>query len=148
MTYSMDCERKFKEKSTYKARFKVVRAFKGGLKMLFMLLVKASKNSEEGKLPSEALMEAMSRYNEALAAAGVRIMAKGLHPSSNGLRISFTSEGEAPVVTEGPFENTGDIVAGFILIEVNSKEEAIKWAMQMPDPQGFGEGQIELRQVF
>ncbi|MNV91593.1 YCII-related domain protein [compost metagenome] len=74
-------------------------------------------------------------------------MAKGLHPSSNGMRISFP-EGGAPVVMEGPFGATEDVVAGFILIEVKSKEEAVRWAMRMPDPQGFGEGQIELRQVF
>lgn len=75
-------------------------------------------------------------------------MAKGLHPSSNGLRISFPVPGEKPVVTEGPFTETNELVAGFILIEVKSKEEAIEWAMRMPDPQGHGEGQIELRQVF
>lgn len=116
--------------------------------MLFMLIVKASKNSEEGNLPSETLMEAMSDYNKKLVEAGVRVMAKGIHPSSNGIRISYTTPGEKPVVTEGPFKETSELIAGFILIDVNSKEEAMNWAMQMPDPQGFGEGQIELRQVF
>lgn len=116
--------------------------------MLFMLIVKASKNAEAGDRPSEALMEAMSQYNAELIKAGVRVMAKGLHPSSNGLRISFPVPGEKPVVTDGPFSETSDIVAGFILIEVNSREEAVQWAMKMPDPQGYGEGQIELRQVF
>ncbi len=116
--------------------------------MLFMLIVKASKNSEAGNLPSPELMEAMDKYNEELAKAGVRVMAKGLHPSSNGIRISFPHPGKDAVVTEGPFTESQDIIAGFILIEVKSREEAIEWAMRMPDPQGFGEGQIELRQVF
>lgn len=116
--------------------------------MLFMLIVKASKNSEAGKLPSPELMEAMTKYNEELVKAGIRVMAKGLHPSSNGMRISFQQPGEAPVVTEGPFSETKDLIAGFILIDVESREEAIEWAMRMPDPQGHGEGQIELRQLF
>ncbi|THE09146.1 YciI family protein [Bacillus timonensis] len=116
--------------------------------MLFMLIVKASKNSEAGKLPSSELMEAMDKYNEDLVKAGVRVMAKGLHPSSNGIRISYPIPGENPVVTEGPFTESKELIAGFILIDVNSKEEAIEWAMRMPDPQGHGEGQIELRQVF
>ncbi|MCD7034121.1 YciI family protein [Metabacillus sp. GX 13764] len=116
--------------------------------MLFMLIVKASKNSEAGNLPSQELMEAMTEYNEELIKAGVRVMAKGLHPSSNGLRLSFPEPGGRPVVTEGPFTETKDVVAGFILIDVNTKEDAIEWAMRMPDPQGYGEGEIELRQVF
>lgn len=116
--------------------------------MMFMLIVKASKNSEGGNLPSPELMEAMDKYNEELVQAGVRVMAKGLHPSSNGIRISFPKTGEKPVVTEGPFTETKELIAGFILIDVNTREEAIRWAMRMPDPQGHGEGQIELRQVF
>jgi hypothetical protein len=116
--------------------------------MLFMLIVKASKNSEVGNLPSPELMEAMTKYNEELVKAGVRVMAKGLHPSSNGIRISYTKPGEKPIVTEGPFTEAKDLIAGFILIDVKSSEEAIEWAMKMPDPQGYGEGQIELRQVF
>lgn len=116
--------------------------------MLFMLIVKASKNSEAGNLPSAELIEAMNKYNEELVKAGVRVMAKGLHPSSNGVRISYPIPGEEPVVTNGPFTETEDLVAGFILIDVKSREEAVEWAMRMPDPQGFGEGQIELRQVF
>lgn len=75
-------------------------------------------------------------------------MAKGLKPSSNGIRISYPKPGEKPIVTEGPFTETKDLIAGFILIDVNSREEAVEWAMNMPDPQGYGEGQIELRQVF
>ncbi|MGA9289397.1 MAG: YciI family protein [Anaerobacillus sp.] len=116
--------------------------------MLFMLVVKASKNSEAGKLPSSELMDAMTKYNEDLVKAGVRVAAKGLHPSSNGLRLSYPKSGEKPVVTEGPFTESKELIAGFILIDVKSREEAVEWAMQMPDPQGYGEGQIELRQVF
>ena len=116
--------------------------------MLFMMIVKASKNSEGGNLPNPELIEAMTKYNEELVKAGVRVMAKGLHPSSNGIRISFPKPGEKPVVTDGPFTETKELIAGFILIDVKSREEAIEWAMRMPDPQGHGEGQIELRQVF
>lgn len=116
--------------------------------MLFMLVVKASNNSEAGNLPNSELIEAMSKFNEELINAGVRVMAKGLHPSSNGIRISYPVPGEKPVVTEGPFTETNELIAGFILIDVKSREEAIEWAMRMPDPQGHGEGQIELRQIF
>lgn len=116
--------------------------------MLFMLMIKASPTSEAGKLPSTELMEAMSRYNKELMDAGVRVMAKGLHPSSNGIRLSDTNPGEKPVVTEGPFANPKELVSGFILIDVASKEEAIEWAMRLPDPIGNGEGMAELRQVF
>ena len=116
--------------------------------MLFALLVKASQNSEAGNLPSAELMDSMKKFNEELVAAGVRVLAKGLQPSSNGLRISFPRPGAAPVVTEGPFVEPGTLVAGFILIDVPSREQAVEWALRMPDPQGFGEGQIELRQVY
>ena len=116
--------------------------------MLFMMIVKASKNSEAGNLPSSELMEAMTKFNEELVKAGIRVMAKGLHPSSDGIRLSFPRPGETPVVTDGPFTETNELIAGFILIDVASREEAIEWAMRMPDPQGHGEGQIELRQVY
>jgi hypothetical protein len=118
------------------------------ISMLFMLIVKASKNSEIGNRPNPELNEAMTKYNEELVKAGVRVMAKGLHPSSNGIRISNPNPGEHPVLTEGPIIETNELVAGFILIDVKSREEAIEWAMRMPDPQGHGEGQIEMRQVF
>ncbi|MCM3618256.1 YciI family protein [Sutcliffiella horikoshii] len=116
--------------------------------MLFMLIVKASKNSETGNRPNPELNQAMDRFNEELIKADVRVMAKGFHPSSNGMRISFTKPGEKPVITDGPFTETKELIAGFILIDVASKEEAVEWAMKMPDPQGYGEGQIELRQVY
>ncbi|WKA59299.1 YciI family protein [Planococcus shenhongbingii] len=116
--------------------------------MLFMLIVKASPSSEGGKRPSTELIEAMSRYNEELKEAGVRVMAEGLHPSSNGIRLSYVKPGEKPVVTEGPFANPKELISGFILIDVKSRKEAIEWAMRMPDPIGYGEGEIELCQVF
>lgn len=115
--------------------------------MLFMMIVKASKNSEGENLPSLELREAMDKYNEELVKAGVRVMAKGLYPSSNGIRISYPNPGEKPVVTDGPFTETKELIAGFFLIDVKSREEAIEWAMRCPDPMGHGEGQIELRQV-
>ncbi|WKA57038.1 YciI family protein [Planococcus shenhongbingii] len=115
--------------------------------MQFMLIVKASTNTEVGNSQSPELIEAMSKYNEELLKAGVRVMAKGLHPSSNGMRISYSKPGEKPVVTNGPFSETKELIAGFILIDVKSREEAVEWAMRMPDPMGNGEGQIELRQL-
>jgi hypothetical protein len=116
--------------------------------MLFMLIVKASKNSEAGNPPPRELISAMTEYNRELVRAGVRVMARGLHPSSNGIRLSYPEPDGQPVITKGPFTESNDLVAGFILIEVDSMQEAEKWAMKMPDPQGFGEGQVELRQVF
>lgn len=116
--------------------------------MLFMLIVKASTNSEAGNLPSSELMEAMTVFNQDLVKAGIRVMAKGLHPSTKGLRIAYPTPGDKPVITEGPFDSVGELIAGFILIDVESWEEAKAWALRMPDPQGYGEGQIELRQVY
>ena len=113
--------------------------------MLFMMIVKASRKGEKPEISEPGVREAMTKYNEELVKAGVRVMAKGLHPSSNGIRLSYPEAG-TPVVTDGPFSD--DLVAGFILLDVKSREEAIEWAMRMPDPQGHGEGQIELRQVF
>ncbi len=116
--------------------------------MLFMLIVKASKHSEAGISPSAELIEAMSQYNRDLLRAGVRVMAEGLQPSSNGMRLSFPEPGGKPVVTHGPFPEASGLISGFILIDVKSREEAIQWAMRMPDPIGYGEGQIELRQFY
>lgn len=116
--------------------------------MLFMLIVKASHSSENGGRPNAELNRAMSRYNEELVKAGVRVMAKGIHPSSNGMRFSFVNPNEEAVVSVGPFEPIHELITGFILIDVKSKEEAIEWAKKMPDPMGNGEGQIELRQII
>jgi len=116
--------------------------------MLFMIIIKGSKRSEAGVFPSEILRLAMDHYNDQLVETSVRIMAKGLHPISSGIRLSFIHPGEKPLITHGPFEDPNSLVAGFFLIEVESKEEAIYWALKAPDPQGHGEGQIELRQVY
>ena len=116
--------------------------------MRFMMIVKATEDSEAGKMPSLELINAMMKYNEELMKAGVLLAADGLHPSSSGIRISYPVPGGKPTVTDGPFAETKELIAGYTLIEVKSREEAIEWALRMPDPHGFGGGQIELRQVF
>ncbi|GIP41308.1 hypothetical protein J31TS4_45880 [Paenibacillus sp. J31TS4] len=116
--------------------------------MRFMMIVKATTDSELGVKPSQELLDAMLRYNEELAKAGVLLAADGLQPSSSGIRISYPEPGGKPKVVDGPFTETKEIIAGFTLIEVESREEAIEWAMRMPDPHGGGQGEIELRQIF
>lgn len=116
--------------------------------MRFMMIVKATKDSEAGVKPSEELFAAMMRYNEELAKAGVLLAADGLQSSSSGIRISYPEPGGKPKIIDGPFTEAKELIAGYTLIEVKSREEAIEWAMRMPDPHGFGEGEIELRQVF
>ncbi|WP_152402009.1 YciI family protein [Paenibacillus cellulositrophicus] len=116
--------------------------------MRFMMIVKATTDSEAGVLPSPELLEAMHRYNEELARAGVLLGGDGLHPSSSAIRISYPEPGGKPKVVDGPFTEAKEMIAGYTLIEVKSREEAIEWALRMPDPHGFGQGQIELRQVF
>src|SRR2546426_1191231 len=115
--------------------------------MRFMILVKATKDSEAGVMPSEELFTEMGKYNEELAKAGVMLAGEGLHPSSRGARVKFS--GNERTVTDGPFTETKELIAGFWLIQVKSKEEAIEWASRCPDPLGPGEtAQIEIRQVF
>ncbi|MDP4095550.1 YciI family protein [Paenibacillus sp. P96] len=116
--------------------------------MRFMMIVKATEDSEAGNPPNPELFEAMMRYNEELAKAGVLLAADGLHPSSNAVRISYPEPGGKPKIVDGPFTETKELIAGYTLIEVKTREEAIEWALRMPDPHGFGEGRIELRQVF
>ncbi|MFZ5814578.1 MAG: YciI family protein [Bacillota bacterium] len=116
--------------------------------MRFMMIVKATKDSEAGVMPSQEMIDKMMAYNEALVKAGVLLAGEGLHPSSNAIRISYPIPGGKPVVTDGPFPETKELIAGFWLIQVKSREEAIEWALRAPDPHGGGEGQIELRQVF
>lgn len=116
--------------------------------MRFMMIVKATEDSEAGVLPSKEQLDAMMRYNMELARAGVLLAADGLHPSSGAIRISYPEPGGKPKVTDGPFTEAKELIAGYTLIEVKSREEAIEWAMRMPDPHGYGAGQIELRQVF
>ena len=115
--------------------------------MKFMLIVKASKNSEAGIPPSKELIGDMMKLNQEMVEAGVLISLDGLHPSSKGARVKF-SNGEK-VVTDGPFAETTELIGGYWLINVASKEEAIKWALKSPAPHGpEGEGEIEIRQVF
>ena len=111
--------------------------------MRFMVLVKADKNSEAGVLPSKELLAAMGQFNEEMVKAGVLLAAEGLHASSKGARISFS--GRNRLVTDGPFAETKELLAGFWLIQVTSKEEAIEWVKRVP----FANGEVaEVRQVF
>ena len=115
--------------------------------MRFMMIVKANKDSEAGVMPSEELIAAMTKYNEELTKAGVLLDLAGLHPSSKGARIRFS--GGKRTVIDGPFAETKELIAGYWLIQVKSKEEAIEWARRMPAPHGEGvDGEIEIRQVF
>ena len=110
--------------------------------MRFMMLVKATPESEDGALPGPEIVEAMGRYNDELAKAGVLLALDGLQASSKGARVQYS--GEKRTVTDGPFTETKELVAGFWLIQVRSKEEAIEWAKRVP----FQEGEVEVRQVF
>ncbi len=108
-----------------------------------MMIVKASKDSEAGVLPRKEMLAAMGKYNEELAKAGVMLAGEGLQASSKGARITFS--GSKRTVTDGPFTETKELVAGFWLIQVKSKEEAIEWAKRVP----FKDGEVlEIRQVF
>jgi hypothetical protein len=111
--------------------------------MRFMVLVKASDESEAGVMPSEELLAEMGRYNEELAKAGVMLAGEGLHPTSKGVRIRF--EGDKRTVIDGPFTETKELLAGYWLIQVKSKEEAIEWVKRAPFDGGT---EIEIRQVF
>ena len=113
--------------------------------MRFMLIVKADANSEAGVMPSQELLTEMGKYNEESVKAGVLLAGEGLHPSSKGARVKFS--GSKRTVVDGPFPETKELVAGFWLIEVKSKEEAIEWVKRCPNPMG-GESEIEIRQVF
>ena len=115
--------------------------------MRFMIMVKASKDSEAGVMPDEKLIAEMGKYNEELAKAGVLLDLAGLQPSSKGFRVRFA--GGKRTVIDGPFTETKELIAGYWLIQVKSREEAIEWAKRVPAPHGKGqEGEIEIRQVF
>lgn len=113
--------------------------------MRFMIIVKATKDSEAGTLPSQELLAAMGRYNEELVEAGIMLGGEGLHPSSRGVRVRFT--GDRRTVIDGPFPATEELIAGYWLWDVKSKEEAIEWVKRCPNPMP-GESEIEIRQVF
>jgi hypothetical protein len=115
--------------------------------MRFMMIVKANKDSEAGVMPDEKLIAAMTKYNEELTKAGVLLDLSGLQPSSKGARIKFS--GGKRTVIDGPFAETKELIAGYWMIQVKSKEEAIEWARRVPAPHGEGaDGEIEIRQMF
>ena len=115
--------------------------------MRFMMIVKANRNSEAGVMPTEKLISAMMKYNEEMSKAGVLIDLSGLQPSSKGARIKFS--GDKVTVIDGPFAETRELIAGYWLIQVKSRQEAIEWAKRAPNPAGEGaEGEIEVRQLF
>ena len=113
--------------------------------MRFMILVKADKNSEAGVLPDEKLLTEMGKFNEELVKAGVMLAGEGLRSSSKGARVKFS--GSKRTVTDGPFAETKELIAGFWLWQVKSKEEAIEWVKRCPNPMK-GESEIEIRQLF
>ncbi len=114
--------------------------------MRFMIIVKATKNSEAGVLPSEKLLAEMTKYNEVLTKAGVLLAGEGLQASSKGARVKFS--GEKRTVTDGPFTETKELVAGFWLWKCESLQEAIGWVKRCPNPMPGEEAEIEIRQVF
>jgi hypothetical protein len=113
--------------------------------MRFMVMVKASEESEAGILPSEKLLTAMGKFNDELVKAGVMLAADGLQPSSKGARVKIS--GDKRTVVDGPFAETKELIAGYWIWQVRSREEAIEWAKRIPNPMG-DEGEIEIRQVF
>jgi hypothetical protein len=115
--------------------------------MRFMIMVRANKDTEAGKMPEEKLIAAMADYHEQLAKAGVLLDASGLQPSTKGLRIQYS--GGKRTVVDGPFTEAKELIAGYTLIQVKSREEGIEWAKRFPAPHGEGtEGEIEVRPLF
>ena len=113
--------------------------------MRFMVIVKATTESEAGVMPSTELLAAMGNYNEQLVKAGIMLAGEGLHPSSKGARVRFS--GDKRTVVDGPFTETKELIAGFWLWQVRSKEEAIEWVKRCPNPM-MSDSEIEIRQVF
>ena len=113
--------------------------------MKFMVMVKATKNSEAGTMPDEKMLTEMGKYNEQLVNAGIMKAGEGLHPSSKGARVRFS--GSQRKVIDGPFAETKELVAGFWIWNVKSKDEAIEWVKRCPNPM-LGDSEIEIRQVF
>jgi hypothetical protein len=113
--------------------------------MRFMIIVKANKDSEVGKMPSEDLLAAMAKYNEELVKAGIMLDGAGLQASSKGARVRFS--GDKRTVIDGPFAETKELIAGYWVFDVKSKEEAIEWVKRCPNPHD-GESEIEIRQFF
>ncbi|MHC8362097.1 YciI family protein [Pseudomonas sp. LS2P72] len=114
--------------------------------MRFMIIVKASQDSEAGVMPSEELMTAMGNYNEELVKAGILIECDGLQPSSKGARVRFS--GDQRTVIDGPFAETKELIAGYWIWQVKSKQEAIEWVKRCPNPMPGTDAEIEIRQVY
>jgi hypothetical protein len=115
--------------------------------MRFMIMVRATKDCEAGVMPEEKLIAAMAKFHEELAAAGMLLDASGLQPSSKGWRIKYS--GDKRTLIDGPFVETKELIAGYTLIQANSREEAIEWTQRFPNPAGEGnEAEIEVRQLF
>jgi len=114
--------------------------------MKVMVIVKATKNSEAGQMPSEKLLADMGKYNEELVKAGVMLAGEGLHPSSKGKRVRCA--GAKRTVVDGPFAETKELIAGFWIWQVRSMEEALEWVRRCPDPMPGEEGELELRPIF
>lgn len=114
--------------------------------MKFMILVKATKKTEAGLMPSQELLTAMMQYNQTLVDAGIMLAGEGLHPSSKGVRVRFS--GSKRVVTGGPFAETNEVVAGYWLWQCRSMEEAIEWVKRCPNPMPGEESDIEIRPLF
>src|SRR5213082_2613530 len=114
--------------------------------MRFMVIVKANADTEAGQLPSTELLTAMGKYNEDLVKAGVMLAGEGLQPSSKGARVKFS--GNRRTVVDGPFTETKELIAGFWILQVKSKEEAIEWVKRCPMPFEGDEAEIEIRQIF
>ena len=111
--------------------------------MRFMVIVKANEDTEKGVMPTEQELAEMGAYNEELAKAGVMLAGEGLHPSSKGARVRFEKDGSSTVI-DGPFAETKELVAGFWILEVSSREEVLEWVKKAP----FRDGEVEVRQVF
>ena len=114
--------------------------------MRFMILIKANKDSEAGAMPSQELLADMGKFNEELVKAGIMLAGEGLHPSSRGARVRFS--GDKRIVTDGPFAETKELIAGFWMWQCKSKQEAIDWVKRCPNPMPNTEAEIEIRQVF
>ena len=114
--------------------------------MRVMVIVKATRNSEAGVMPSEELLTAMGKYNEELASAGILLSGEGLQPSSQGKRIAISSGGRS--VIDGPFEATSELAAGFWIWKVSSMDQALDWAKRCPEPMPGEETQLEIRPLF
>ncbi|MES2521808.1 MAG: YciI family protein [Gemmatimonadota bacterium] len=114
--------------------------------MRYMMLVKASADSEAGVMPTAEQMGEMGKFNEQLINAGVLLAGDGLHPSSAGFRVQFS--GDKKTIVDGPFAETKELIAGYWIIQVASREEAVEWARRIPNPQFGGETYVEVRRVF